>query len=159
SADRWTADGRRHIQRRLGADGVWAGDCRDARRGAEVRLGDRIEPRAGNLHRLESGAVVERPAQVDAVGPSLLRLARNDGINGLDWPRKNLGRAVEGLYKVEYDIGDGSGRSVLYAHGGTMLGGNTAFAHFGTYETVAGEIVARLRTKRHSRSPQRRSLT
>jgi hypothetical protein len=66
---------------------------------------------------------------------------------------------VEGLYKVEYDIGDGSGRSVLFAHGGKMLGGNTAFAHFGTYENVAGEIVAKLRTRRHSRSPQRRSLT
>jgi hypothetical protein len=70
-----------------------------------------------------------------------------------------LGRVVEGLYKVEYDIGDGSGRSVLYAHAGKMLGGNTAFAHFGAYENVDGEIVARLRTKRHSRSPQRRSLT
>ena len=44
------------------------------------------------------------------------------------------GRAVEGLYKVEYDISGGSGRSVLYAHAGRMLGGNTAFAHFGTYE-------------------------
>ena len=65
---------------------------------------------------------------------------------------------MEGLYKVEYDIGDGSGRSVLYAHAGKMLGGNTAFAHFGTYENVDGEIVARLRTRRHSRSPQRRSL-
>jgi len=65
---------------------------------------------------------------------------------------------VEGLYKVEYDINSGSGRSVLYAHAGKMLGGNTAFAHFGTYEDVDGEIVARLRTKRHSRSPQRRSL-
>nr|WP_249808733.1 MULTISPECIES: hypothetical protein [unclassified Bradyrhizobium] len=62
------------------------------------------------------------------------------------------------MYKVEYDINDGSGRSVLYAHAGKMLGGNTAFAHFGTYEIVDGEIVARLRTKRHSRSPQHRSL-
>ncbi|MCS3891828.1 hypothetical protein M2171_000961 [Bradyrhizobium japonicum USDA 38] len=62
------------------------------------------------------------------------------------------------MYKVEYDINDGSGRSVLYAHAGKMLGGNTAFAHLGTYEIVNGEIVARLRTKRHSRSPQHRSL-
>jgi hypothetical protein len=62
------------------------------------------------------------------------------------------------LYKVEYDINDGSGRSVLYAHAGKMLGGNTAFAHLGSYEIVNGEIVARLRTKRHSRSPQHRSL-
>lgn len=65
---------------------------------------------------------------------------------------------MEGLYKVEYDINDGSGRSVLYAHAGKMLGGNTAFAHLGTYEIVNGDIVARLRTKRHSRSPQHRSL-
>jgi len=54
---------------------------------------------------------------------------------------------VEGLYKVEYDISGGTGRSVLYAHAGTMLGGNTAFAHFGTYENVDGEIIARLRTR------------
>ena len=65
---------------------------------------------------------------------------------------------MEGLYKVEYDINDGSGRSVLYAHGGEMLGGNTAFAHFGTYQTVDGEIVARLRTRRHSASPYPRAL-
>ena len=65
---------------------------------------------------------------------------------------------MAGLYKDENDINDGSGRSVLYAHAGKMLGGNTAFAHFGTYEIVDGEIVARLRTKRHSRSPQHRSL-
>jgi hypothetical protein len=50
---------------------------------------------------------------------------------------------VEGLYKVEYDISGGTGRSVLYAHAGTMLGGNTAFAHFGTYERVDGDIIAR----------------
>jgi len=62
------------------------------------------------------------------------------------------------LYKVEYDINDGSGRSVLYAQGGRMLGGNTAFAHFGSYRIVDGEIVASLRTRRHSPSPQRRSL-
>jgi len=65
---------------------------------------------------------------------------------------------VEGLYKVEYDISGGTGRSVLYAHAGTMLGGNTAFGHFGTYETVDGEIIAHLRTRRHSPSPPGRRL-
>ena len=65
---------------------------------------------------------------------------------------------MEGLYKVEYDINNGSGRSVLYAQGGRMLGGNTAFAHFGSYQIVDGEIVAKLRTRRHSASSQRRSL-
>src|SRR3954453_16331643 len=39
-----------------------------------------------------------------------------------------------------------------------MLGGNTAFAHFGSYEDVDGEIIARLRTRRHSPSPHRRNL-
>lgn len=65
---------------------------------------------------------------------------------------------MEGLYKVEYDIDSGSGRSVLYAHDGRMLGGNTAFAHFGSYQDVDGEIIARLRTRRHSVSPHPRSL-
>ena len=65
---------------------------------------------------------------------------------------------MEGLYKVEYDISGGTGRSVLYAHAGTMLGGNTAFAHFGTYDDANGEIVARLRTRRHSPSPPGRRL-
>ena len=65
---------------------------------------------------------------------------------------------MEGLYKVEYDINNGAGRSVLYADAGKMLGGNTAFAHFGTYQIVDGEIVARLRTRRHSASPRPRSL-
>lgn len=65
---------------------------------------------------------------------------------------------MEGLYKVEYVINDGSGRSVLYARDGKMLGGNTAFAHFGSYQSVNGEIVARIRTRRHSASPQPRSL-
>jgi len=62
------------------------------------------------------------------------------------------------LYKVEYDINDGSGRSVLYAQGGRMLGGNTAFAHFGSYQIADGEIIASLRTRRHSPSAHRRSL-
>ena len=65
---------------------------------------------------------------------------------------------MEGLYKVEYDINNGSGRSVLYAHAGKMLGGNTAFAHFGSYQEVGGEIVAEIRTRRHSRSAHHRSL-
>ena len=65
---------------------------------------------------------------------------------------------MEGLYKVEYDISGGTGRSVLYAHDKRMLGGNTAFAHVGTYQDVDGEIIARLRTRRHSASPRGRRL-
>ena len=50
-------------------------------------------------------------SQVDGYRP------RRDPLN---WRQDaKPGRAVEGLYKVEYDINDGSGRSVLYAHAGT----------------------------------------
>ena len=64
---------------------------------------------------------------------------------------------MEGLYKVEYDISGGTGRSVLYAHDKRMLGGNTAFAHVGTYQDVDGESRT-LRTRRHSASPRGRRL-
>jgi hypothetical protein len=39
-----------------------------------------------------------------------------------------------------------------------MLGGNTAFAHFGSYRDVDGEVVAEVNTRRHSPSPEFRSL-
>jgi hypothetical protein len=62
------------------------------------------------------------------------------------------------LYKVEYEINGGSGRSVLHVHAGEMLGGNTAFAHLGSCQDVGGEIVAEISTRRHSKSPHHRSL-
>ncbi len=65
---------------------------------------------------------------------------------------------MEGLYKVEYEIDKGAGRSVLYVHAGNMLGGNTAFAHFGEYRNVGNEIVAEIRTRRHSATPRYKSL-
>ena len=40
----------------------------------------------------------------------------------------------EGFYKVRFQLGDAVGRSVMYARDGKMLGGNSAFAHIGTYE-------------------------
>ena len=84
-----------------------------------------------------------------SVGATLLLMIIAAAVTG--WVTRRFGaRAVEGLYKVEYVINDGSGRSVLYARDGKMLGGNTAFAHFGTYQNVNGEIVARIRTRRHS---------
>ena len=36
---------------------------------------------------------------------------------------------LEGFYKVRFQVNDAVGRSVMYAHGGSMLGGNSAFAH------------------------------
>lgn len=65
---------------------------------------------------------------------------------------------MEGLYKVEYEMNGGFGRSVMYVHGGKMFGGNTAFAHLGDCETIDGDIVAEINTKRHSASPRHRTL-
>ena len=40
----------------------------------------------------------------------------------------------EGFYKVRFQLNDAVGRSVMYARAGKMLGGNSAFAHIGTYQ-------------------------
>ena len=64
----------------------------------------------------------------------------------------------EGLYKCEYTIGDAVGRSVLFVHGGHMLGGNSAFAHIGTYETTGEETHAVIETRRHNEDPNHRPL-
>ncbi len=61
---------------------------------------------------------------------------------------------LDGLYKVEYGVGDAFGRSVMCMHAGKLLGGNSAFAHLGTYrEESNGEIAAELITARHNDDP------
>jgi hypothetical protein len=49
---------------------------------------------------------------------------------------------LNGLYKVEYGIDDAFGRSIMCLHDGKMLGGNSAFAHLGTYRQIGDEIEA-----------------
>jgi hypothetical protein len=64
----------------------------------------------------------------------------------------------EGLYKCEYTVGGAVGRSVMYVHGGHMLGGNSAFAHIGTYETSDGVTTAEIETRRHLTDPNYPSM-
>jgi hypothetical protein len=64
----------------------------------------------------------------------------------------------EGLYKCEYWVDDAVGRSVMYVHGGRMLGGNSAFAHIGTYETRDGETTASIESRRFNDDPNYSSL-
>jgi hypothetical protein len=59
----------------------------------------------------------------------------------------------EGLYKVEFRTVHGSGRGVIYAHGGKMLGGNSAFAFTGSYDDTGDEISAVVSTQRHNDDP------
>ena len=44
-----------------------------------------------------------------------------------------LNALLDGLYKVEYGVNDAFGRSIMCMHDGKLLGGNSAFAHLGTY--------------------------
>jgi hypothetical protein len=63
-----------------------------------------------------------------------------------------------GFYKCDYQAGDVVGRSVMYCNDGRMLGGNTAFAHVGTYEEADGAITALIRGQRHQVGNQFRTL-
>ena len=61
---------------------------------------------------------------------------------------------LEGFYKVRFQVDDAVGRSVMYAHGGSMLGGNSAFAFIGSYrESADGEVSADISTLRHNEDP------
>jgi hypothetical protein len=68
------------------------------------------------------------------------------------------GRLFDGFYKVEYQAGDVVGRSVMYVHEGRLLGGNSAFAHVGSYEVDGDEIVCRVAGQRHTVDPRFRTL-
>ena len=62
----------------------------------------------------------------------------------------------EGLYKVEYWTGGAISRSVMCVHAGQMLGGNSGFAHIGTYATRDGETSIEIETRRHNDDPNYR---
>ena len=65
---------------------------------------------------------------------------------------------VNGLYKAEYGVDDAFGRSIMCMHEGRMLGGNSAFAHLGTYREAGGEILGEVITQRHNDDPHYKPL-
>ena len=65
---------------------------------------------------------------------------------------------LEGFYKVRFQVNDAVGRSVMYAHAGSMLGGNSAFAHYGTYEEIDGVVTSEITSHRHNNDPNYKSL-
>ena len=65
---------------------------------------------------------------------------------------------LNGLYKVEYGVNDAFGRSIMCMHNGKMLGGNSAFAHLGTYQESGEEIVGEVITQRHNDDPYYKPL-
>ncbi|TMJ18032.1 MAG: hypothetical protein E6G93_13310 [Alphaproteobacteria bacterium] len=58
-----------------------------------------------------------------------------------------------GFYTVKFQLGQAVGHSVMHAGAGKMLGGNSAFAHIGTYEDLGGEIAIEITTVRHNPDP------
>lgn len=65
---------------------------------------------------------------------------------------------LQGFYKVRYQVNDAVGRSVMYARAGKMLGGNSAFAHYGTFEERDGEVISEITSHRHNHDPNYQSL-
>ncbi len=65
---------------------------------------------------------------------------------------------LEGFYKVRFQVNDAVGRSVMYVRGGAMLGGNSAFAHYGTYEEIDGIVTSEITSHRHNEDPNYKSL-
>jgi hypothetical protein len=65
----------------------------------------------------------------------------------------------EGFYKVRFQLNAAVGRSVMYARAGKMLGGNSAFAHIGTYRKEAdGTVDIEIQTVRHNPDPAYRAM-
>jgi hypothetical protein len=64
----------------------------------------------------------------------------------------------EGFYKVRFQLGEAVGRSVMYVRDGRMLGGNSAFAHIGSYEKSDDGIAIEVKTVRHNPDPSYRAM-
>jgi hypothetical protein len=64
----------------------------------------------------------------------------------------------EGFYKVRFQLGDAVGRSVMHAGNGKMLGGNSAFAHIGSYEKTEAGVDTIIKTVRHNPDPNYRAM-
>jgi hypothetical protein len=64
----------------------------------------------------------------------------------------------EGFYKVRFQLGAAVGRSVMYARDGRMLGGNSAFAHIGSYEKRDDGVDIVIQTVRHNPDPNYRAM-
>ena len=64
----------------------------------------------------------------------------------------------EGLYKVEFHTVHGTGSGVIYATGGKLRGGNSAFAFIGSYSGEGNGITVKVSTERHNADPSFKPL-
>jgi hypothetical protein len=63
-----------------------------------------------------------------------------------------------GFYTVRFQLNDAVGRSVMYVHAGRLLGGNSAFAHIGSYEEKGEDVDIEVKTVRHNPDPNYRAM-
>ena len=63
-----------------------------------------------------------------------------------------------GFYTVRFTLNEAVGRSVMYVHAGKLLGGNSAFAHIGSYEETGESIAIEVKTARHNPDPNYRAM-
>ncbi|MET0971276.1 MAG: GrlR family regulatory protein [Tardiphaga sp.] len=64
----------------------------------------------------------------------------------------------EGLYDVFFHSVHGAGTGVIYAVGGKLRGGNSAFTFIGNYQNKGVAITAKVSTRRYNPDPQVKSL-
>lgn len=56
----------------------------------------------------------------------------------------------DGFFKSEFHVNDMIGRSVTYVHDGKLLGGNSGFAHIGSYRMDGDDIAIEVTSHRHN---------
>ncbi|MDB5516442.1 MAG: hypothetical protein JWQ17_3200 [Tardiphaga sp.] len=64
----------------------------------------------------------------------------------------------EGLYKVDFHTVHGTGSGVIYAIGGKLRGGNSAFAFVGSYSSDGEKVSAKVSTLRYNDDPNFKPL-
>ena len=55
----------------------------------------------------------------------------------------------DGFFKSEFRVNEAVGRSVSYVRDGKLLGGNSGFAHIGTYRFDGDAIAVDVTSRRH----------
>lgn len=64
----------------------------------------------------------------------------------------------DGLYEVFFHTVHGTGTGVVYAVGGKLRGGNSAFSFTGSYQNKSDTITAMVSTRRYNPDPELKSL-
>src|SRR6185312_6529321 len=59
----------------------------------------------------------------------------------------------DGLYKIEFRVGSGTGYGLICAQGGRLWGGDAILYYTGTYTISDGKVTANVQTARHSNVP------